>query len=309
MPNYQTLKPKLFSLEQSTEWLDHLDTQGYVVIKDIINNKTNMIALATFMKEWTTVSPKFNWLDVSTWTTTNSPMVWGKSSVMFNGFGQSEFMWMLRTQPKIKEAFSKIYETSDLAVSFDGFSLFLSDKQQSPGWLHQDQRSQDKNKSIQGLLNLKPVRENDAGFVCVPGSHLTHKPPPSNRDWVMLDKNDPNYEKAVKLLIPKNCLTLWNSKTIHSNTGMNKKHPNGMHINRLSAYITFVPKSRQSLETKNERISGYKNGMSCSHWADRMEIKKLPFHLKKRYLERDFNNLTPRLVANGNIPKKFLDII
>jgi len=309
MPSYKTLKPKLFDLEQSLEWQEYLDKQGYVVIKDIINNKTNMIALATLIKEWTTVSPNFDWFDTSTWSTTNSPMVWGKSSVMFNGFGQSEFMWMLRTQPKIKEAFSKIYKTSELAVSFDGFSVFLSDKQQSPGWLHQDQRSQDMRKSIQGLLNLKPVGENDAGFVCVPGSHKTYKPVPSNRDWVMLDKNDPNYENAVKLLIPKNSLTLWNSKTIHSNTGMNKKHPKGMHLNRLSAYITFVPKLRRPLNIKNERISGYKNGLNCSHWADRMEVKKLPFHLKKRYLERNFHNLIPKLDTDGNIPKKYMEIM
>ena len=306
---YPNITPPLFSISDVTNWKTHFEQEGYVVIKNIISDTINEEATSLFKQEWNIVSPNFDWDNTSTWTTTNSPMVWGKSSVVFNGFSQSRFMWLLRTQPSIYEAFSKVYNTSELATSFDGFSVFISPKQKSPNWLHQDQRSDDHQLSIQGLVNLKPVGEYDAGFVCVPKSHLTHIPTASKRDWVMLDKDDPHYQMAGKLIIPKNCLVLWNSKTIHSNTGMNSKHPKKLHHNRLSAYITFVPKSRQTDEIIQERIQGYKAGVSCSHWAARMEVKKLPFHLKKTYLARNFNNIAPVLDENGNIPEKYLKLI
>lgn len=288
--SYSTFKPKLFDISEN--WLDFLNIEGYVVIRDIISESKNIELVKIFKNEWCKVSPSFDWNDKSTWTTTNSPIVWGKGSAVFNGFGHSEFMWKIRSIKKVQIPFKQIYKTDKIATSFDGFSVFISNKQKSNKWLHQDQRSNDKRLSIQGALNLKPVLEDDAGFVVVPKSHITHIPPPANKDWIMLNKNDPHYNKAVKLIIPKNCLVLWNSKTIHSNTGMSKKLK-VPHLNRLTAYITFVPKSRQSNEIKNIRYNGYFNGESTSHWADRHEIKKIPFHLRKRYLERNFIDLKP----------------
>ena len=306
---YGTLTPPLFQLQEEEKWLHHLKTEGYVVIENIISDNINGEATKLFTQEWTTVSPQFKWNDTGTWTTTNSPMVWGKSSAMFNGFGQSNFMWFLRTQPTIHQAFEKVFSTKELATSLDGFSVFLSPKQKSPNWLHQDQKAQDTRKSVQGIVNLKPVGKDDAGFVCVPKSHETHKPKPSKTDWVMLDLNDPHYPKAVKLLIPENCLTLWHSKTIHSNIGMSTKHPLKVHLNRLSAYITMAPKSRQTPEIVERRKQGYKHGESCSHWVERHEVKKIPFHLKSRYAKRKFNDLVPKLDGDGNIPDKYAKLI
>ena len=305
---YGEYRPPVFELSDKANWLKFLHDEGYVVIKDIIDEKASHKATEIFKKEWRKVSPDFKWGDKSTWTPTNSPMVWGKSSAMFNGLGQGRFMWNLRTQPKVKAAFADVYNTKDLAVSLDGFSVFLKTDQKSPVWLHQDQRSNDHRLSIQGIVNLKPVSQDDAGLVVVPKSHMTHVPPVSKTDWVILDKNDPHYHKAVKLLIPKNALVLWNSKTIHSNTGMGPKHRKNPHLNRLSAYITFVPKSRQTLEIVERRKKGYLAGDSCSHWAERHEVKKIPFHLRKRYLARNFNTLKPKLRL-GKIPKKYLKLL
>lgn len=305
---YGEHKPPTFELSDKTNWLTFLQDEGYVVIKDIIDEETNRKVTKTFKREWCDVSPDFKWDDTGTWTPTNSPMVWGKSSAMFNGLGQSEFMWTLRTQPNIKAAFAAVYNTTELAVSLDGFSVFLRSEQKSPKWLHQDQRSNDNRLSIQGTVNLRPVSHDDAGLVVVPKSHITHVPPESKTDWVMLDKNDPHYHKALKLLIPRNALVLWNSKTIHSNTGMSSKHRKNPHLNRLSAYITFVPKSRQTSEVVEERRRGYLRGDSCSHWADRHEIKKIPFRIRKRYLARNFNTLKPKLRL-GKIPNAYLELL
>lgn len=308
--NISCLMPETFSVSEPEKWLEHLDNHGFVVLHEAISQEDSEIALNMFKTEFTQVSPRFDWEDTSTWTTTNCPMVWNKSSVVFNGFGQSDSNWHVRLNSRTKEAFTHIYDTNELATSFDGISLFLSDTQKSPSWLHQDQRSNDNRLSVQAILNVLPCGEFDAGFVCVPGSHKTYVPPPAKNDWMTLPKDDPNHKLAQKILTPPRSLILFNSKTIHANIGMVKNHPNGMHINRFSFYTTFVPKERQTPEVIEKRIAGYFTGASTSHWGDRYEPKKIPFHVRKKYLEREFNDLVPKTIDNGSgIPPERLALI
>ena len=76
------------------------------------------------------------------------------------------------------------------------------------------------------------------------------------------------------------------------------------HLNRLTAYITFGL-SRQSYDIIETRKDGYYKGDTTSHWAERHEVKKLSFHIKKRYLSRNFNDIKPIIP----IPKEILNII
>lgn len=285
------VRPPTFDIDNDREWLKFLNYEGYVVLHDAISAVDADIATNMFKEEFTYVSPKFDWSDTSTWTTTNSPMVWNKGSVMFNGFGQSDSNWHLRIHSRAKDAFTYVYKIDDLVTSFDGFSLFLCESQSSPSWLHQDQRSNDPRTSVQGILNILPCDEHDAGFICVPRSHREYVAPPQKNDWVTLPKDDPNQSRAVKILTPARSLILFHSKTIHANIGMSKNHPKGKHMNRFSAYLTFVPEMRQTFEVKNMRIDAYYDGLSCSHWADKCEPKKIPFHLRGKYEQRGFRDL------------------
>ena len=303
------LRPEAFAVEDSERWLQHLEDEGFVVLQDIISKEDADLSLEMFKREVSQVSPEFNWEDKESWICGNTPIVWGKSSVVFNGFGQSDSNWNMRINSRTKEAFSYIYQTSELATSFDGISLFLCDTQKSTSWLHQDQRSNDDRLSVQAILNVLPCDEFDAGFICVPKSHLTCKPPPASNDWMMLPKDDPHQKLAVKILTPERSLILFNSKTVHANIGMVKNHPKGKHINRFSAYTTFVPKQRQTPEVVELRKRGYFEGVSCSHWGDRFEPKKIPFHIRKSYRERGFNDLIPRTLDDGSIPPERLELI
>ena len=302
-----TLRPPVFNLGDKN-WKEYLDTEGYVVLNNIITKKNCETATAMFKQEISEVSPNFDWENKETWVINNSPMVWCKSSVVFNGFGQSDSNWFLRLNSRTKDAFAKAYGTDQLATSFDGFSLFISDTQKSVSWLHQDQRSEDQRYSIQGILNLLPCDELDAGFICVPKSHINYTQPVTDTDWVMLPKDDPNEKLAVKLLTPARSLILFHSKTIHANTGIVKNHPNGLHINRLSAYITFVPKDRQTPEIIEQRKAAYLTGVATSHYADRFEPKTIPGRIRANYAARNFNDLKPKL-EKGNIPDDRLELI
>ena len=159
---------------------------------------------------------------------------------MSNGLGQSDFQWGLRTNPKIREIWEKLYQTKELVVSFDGFSLFLSKEQNAETWLHIDQHPTDPLYSVQGAYNFFPVGEEDAGFIVVPGSHITYNAlnVEKHRKFILIEEDDPHREKAVKLIIPENCFVLWNSKTIHANTGMGMMK--SKEINRLTLSDTPI---------------------------------------------------------------------
>ena len=301
------LKPKLFE-KDDVSFLQHLTEHGYAVIQNVLTKKEVKKGFELFYKDWNFVSPNFNFENISTWTTDNSPMMWGKGMIYASGLGQSDFQWYLRTRDNIKNIWKKIHKTDDLVVSFDGFSVFLDKRQKPKQWLHVDQGHSEKILSIQGSYNFLKVSELDAGFIIVPDSHKTFQIENKKKgNFIKLKNDDPHVEKAVKLIIPPNCFVLWNSKTVHANTGMDSKIKKP-ELNRLTSYITFFPKKDRNEEVFQQRLNGYRLGHNCSHWAIYHHVKKHPFYLKKRYESRNFNNIIPTLI-NEQIPENRLELI
>lgn len=303
------LKPTTFEIDDAETWKEHLDREGFVVLKEAVSPQIAENAINMFLNELHTISPDFDPEKPKTWTSNNTPIVWGKGSATFKGMGQSDSNWLLRTQSKTRMAFAMAYqvEPEELATSFDGFSLFVDKKQKSEPWPHQDQRVSDKRLSIQGILNLLPCGELDAGFVCVPKSHIEYNAPDQKTDWVKLPEESSYNRKLVKLIVPERSLILFNSKLIHANTGMSERHPSGQSLNRISAYLTFGLRERQTEEVRVKRIEGYYTGNSTSHWVDRYEEKKLPFHIAGKF--KKYTQLKPRLDEDGSIPEDRLEMI
>jgi len=287
----------------SDAWRTHLDVEGYAVISSVLSDDEYHEAFGLFKKDWNYVSPRFDFEDKTTWGIENAPLMYGKGMAVFNGFGQSDFMWYLRTRSKFKDIFKKIHDTEDLVTSMDGFSVYLSNKQKSKSWLHVDQNPKNPLHSIQGSYNFRPVTEEDAGFVVVPRSHLEYTPNVThNKSWILCPGDE---HKCVKLLIPENCFMLWNSKLIHANQGMTKKTTE---LNRLTAYITYLPKTIRTAETLEAKIQAYMDSETTSHWSNKCELKKYPFGFGKRYEERGYNKIVPTL-DGGDIPAERLELL
>ena len=87
---------------------------------------------------------------------------------------------------------------------------------------------------------------------------------------------------------------------------MTKKNPT--HINRVTAYITYLPRTLQTDDIRQERINAYKNSQTTSHWANKCEIKKYPYGFGPMYEYRGYNTITPEL-SNGEIPNDRLQLI
>jgi hypothetical protein len=299
-------KPPIYSITDLEQINDNLIKEGYVVIRDILTTTERNDLLHLFKKEFNSVSPNFNFSDKTTWNKYTFPGMFGKGICSFNGFGQSDFMWSLRTNIKIQEIFKQIYNTNELISSMDGFSLFISNDQKSKQWNHIDQNPSNPVLSYQSSYNLFSVNDDDAGFIIAPKSHLKYNPTVNHtKNWIVLDNSDEWNSKIMKLIIPKNCLTIWNSRTIHANTGMVKK---GVDLNRLTFYIAYLPRSLQTEENKLKRIQAYKNGETCSHWSNKCEIKQYPWGFKNNYEKKGFKHLTPTLI-DGKIPSDRLSLL
>ena len=69
-----------------------------------------------------------------------------------------------------------------------------------------------------------------------------------------------------------------NSKTIHANTGISNS--NSHNLDRLTVYITLLPRSLSSEENRQKKTEAYLNGDTCSRQANKCVIKR--YHLDLR---------------------------
>lgn len=299
--------PKFYDKNQSDLWLEHLDNEGYVVIKDILTDEEKTHAYKLFTKDIQTVSPNLDFQNPESFIIQNVPCMFGKGMAVFNGFGQSDAMWNLRTNNNIQHIFKAIHKTDELVVSLDGFSLFVSSEQKSKPWLHIDQNPSNLIYSIQGAYNLLPVTNESAGFVIIPQSHKMYKPEVSHKkNWIICENQQIIMEQAVKLIIPENCLVLWNSKTIHSNIGMNIKRKS---LDRITAFLSYQPKSIRNDEILKKRKQAYFEKKTTSHCVDKCEIKQYPWGFKTNYEKKNFKSINLTLDKDGTIPKERLELL
>ena len=103
--SYPQITPKVFQINQYLEWNKYLDQNGYVVIGNILSNSEREIFWKSFKSDFNVVSPNFNFDDKLTWSIKTYPGMFGKGICPYNGLGQSNFSWQIRTHPNIKEIY------------------------------------------------------------------------------------------------------------------------------------------------------------------------------------------------------------
>lgn len=219
-------------------------------------------------------------------------------------FNHSSFCWHTRTLPVVKKAFSHLWETSDLIVSFDAGNSFrpwrINPYWVTQGnWWHVDQNSR-KGKDregkvcVQGLVSYYDVTEESGGLCLLPGSHIHHSAlcersssAKSLHDYVYVEPNDPCLQGARAILpaVKAGDLILWDSRTIHCNTpGLTapakpatrpppeewkKNIPNegySVELLRLVSYVCMVPRSMATPQALESKKLGLLCSVPTSHW-------------------------------------------
>lgn len=96
------------------EALAHLQEEGYVVIKDVLNSNECGDALEMLWQE----------LEMAPGVSRHDPSTWADDSTFGNNWGHSDFLWYVRGLPNVRRVWEMIHKTEDLLVSFDGASLY-----------------------------------------------------------------------------------------------------------------------------------------------------------------------------------------
>ncbi|KAM0748166.1 hypothetical protein T439DRAFT_291802 [Meredithblackwellia eburnea MCA 4105] len=103
-----------------------------------------------------------------TWRPENLPVV-AKGGMFHHSIGQEAFLWDLRMEPGVINAFSTLWGTNELLVSFDGANISLPGEMQNfeqKPWYHVDQNPTRRGLiCAQGLVNLNENGPEDGGLI------------------------------------------------------------------------------------------------------------------------------------------------
>ena len=103
--------------------------------------------------------------------------------------------------------------------------------------------------------------------------------------FVPLREDDPYFSAAYmycvawKLLLPPNCLVLWNSKTLHGTSPGSRERPNTAEgapkLNSLTCFPSMMPKALRSTTVLKAKQELYCKGGTTSHWATHADAHPL----------------------------------
>ncbi|CAK7206791.1 hypothetical protein SEUCBS139899_009597 [Sporothrix eucalyptigena] len=114
------------------DWRDDLVRDGFIVIKGAVPlERAGHAGGLGFKRD-----------DPSTIKESNLPIINEKGMVIGYGVAHDSFVFDIRQEPSVLEAFTKVYDTPDLIVSFDNVNMAFPNRTDLPPnkpWPHQDQ--------------------------------------------------------------------------------------------------------------------------------------------------------------------------
>ena len=278
-----SLEYRSTDLKNTSTWLEELRTEGYTVIGSLAESDEVLHARALV----------WDWLEgLGTGIVRDDPSTWGNEawpdwpgikkygSCKSNGAAHLGATWYLRSLPKLREVFSKFYETEDLIVSLDGMILWRpwsEDESLQPGSskLHSDQNPKTKPgfHCVQGMLPLYPVNEDVGGTVVVPKSHniqselLARNPEwgSSSRDYCVVSTSDPVQGSEVLIPLHPGDLLLWDSRLVHAGR-VGEGRGVTEDLARASLCVCMGPRERATREVIARRRNAVVEGWCFNHW-------------------------------------------
>lgn len=200
--------------------------------------------------------------------------------------GHSKLAWDVRQNPMVKEAFSKIWGTDDLIVSFDGVSIYILDKptRNANSWFHVDQSyTRNDFECIQSWVNGYDTCEGDATLIILEGSNMFHADFQKEfnivdkSDWFKLQnkeqyefyKNKGCVEKAIKC--PRGYGVFWDSRTLHYGNPVQKIASDDFNY-RCVVYVCMTPRSLAKSKDLEKRKKHFNDLRMTSHWPHKPKL-------------------------------------
>jgi ectoine hydroxylase-related dioxygenase (phytanoyl-CoA dioxygenase family) len=202
-------------------------------------------------------------------------------------------MWAARLEPGVLEAFSTLWRTDELLVSFDTLNITLpnrKDQERRKPWEHIDQSPLRRGiHCVQGIICLSPAGPEDGGLVVFPGSHNVNEEffygsevaASRRKEWLpmrdvyLFNQDELDWFHTRGLRPHKVCaepgdLILWDSRTIHYGAEPTERSSQI----RTAIYAAYTPArfaSKEQLELK-KRI--FENYGATSHWPHEQIVVK-----------------------------------
>jgi len=283
-PPARSLGTPIFT-EPSDDFLRHFEEHGYAVLKGVLGSQAAQNNfLQGFWQAMTTIMPSLDPKRRETWIFPKG----FRGIITTYGLPHADFAWAVRSAPRIREAFARIFGTEDLVVSLDAVIAQEGvSKSKLPPWLHKDQRPDHTGLSVQAVYTHFASGPQDAGTCVVPGSHKVtyswERGAKSDHLKMPLDCN----LQAIKPDMPADSVIFFNSRLVHASVcgqGHARVHSTIEGLPRparLGVCVAYAPRSRRSEATRRRKESVYLEGKCSSHWpCDSFSVKPPPRHFQ-----------------------------
>ncbi|KAH9842200.1 Phytanoyl-CoA dioxygenase [Teratosphaeria destructans] len=272
------------------QWHKDLVRDGYAVVKGAVPRE----------RAEGYVDEMYSWLeafdlgfkrdDPSTIRKEHLPVINEKGMCMSYSVAHEDFVWRVRSEPGVIDAFATVYDDQDLIVSFDAVNFGFGNRKDLPPnkpWPHQDQDPTKPGfRCLQGLVNLLPNGPDDGGLiVCKGGYQLSEEFHEVFKDEEKIPAWTPEWygftENGMKWLADKGCewvkvcaepgdLLIWDSRTPHYNLSPTSDRP------RFCIYTCYMPVADASQEDLLRKKAAFEDRMLTSHWPNATYVGRIP---------------------------------
>ena len=178
----------------------------------------------------------------------------------------SDTMWRLRLHPSVLAVFRRLWGTNDIVTSFDGIGQ--SHGEFTLPWHVDQERHSCERIGIQGILALSHHTRKSGGIQLLRGSFAYHPglvDPCDGDDWEYQEvEADVDERDVFTPVLRPGDMCLWDSRTVHRVvSGSVSNTP------RITAYLSYEPRSSVPRAVQHRRRRGLKDGISTTHWASR----------------------------------------
>jgi ectoine hydroxylase-related dioxygenase (phytanoyl-CoA dioxygenase family) len=183
----------------------------------------------------------------------------------------SDVMWELRTHPSVLQLFRRLWATNDIVTGFDGIGVSHGDLVLP--WHVDQERPSTTRIGIQGIMALSHHNPQTGGLQIIPRSHRLHHRVvlptiPDATKWefqpVDVSSFDDKCGDVVQPVLRPGDMVVWDSRTVHRvvrGTACDDR--------RVTAYLSFEPRSHVPPNVADRRLAGLREGISTTHWASR----------------------------------------
>ncbi|KAL4876329.1 hypothetical protein BJY04DRAFT_231671 [Aspergillus karnatakaensis] len=267
------------------DFRDALNRDGYAVVKGAIPLDRAKKYADEYYSYLEGFGLGYNRNDPSTIKPANLPVINEKGMILAYGVTHEKWVWDIRGEPGVIDAFAKVYDDEDLIVSFDVVNVQFA-KELTPcskPWPHQDQDpSKPGFRCLQGLVNLNPAGPTDGGLIVCPGGHIlseqfhremANEPriPAWTPEWFGFTDHGMKWLSDHGLKWHKVCaepgdLIVWDSRTPHYNLP-----PKGEQ-DRLAIYTCYMPVKEASQEDLVRKRGAFEKRLGTTHWPNAVHV-------------------------------------